>query len=395
MLINNYIRLIFFVSIITVLFSNCKQTSPSPEQKDMFLKYYGDAYTNDAVDMIQKDNLVYLLMNHTNGDDKRWVMLYCVDSYGNVNWKKNYRASSSQYNYWAHGIIALSDNNFAIIGTEEIDQDTLFTDVKLTVINPASDGKVMFDSVYNGSLYDEGFCFAELTGGNYLILGTKSDEERSNVLKYRWVLNSDYDIVLATSDGAMNYEAIGKIEIDEVGSMFLPGNIIEQGNNVATIQKLNSDGIGHDFFPIANKFGGAYNEVSVVEYPKMLACGFKETGPNGGNDAYIAMIDFDTKTTDWKFDFGGAGQDDGVSAIYTADENVILAGKQYRDGNSDIFVLQLNSMGTPVDTLYFGADDNEQSVRVLPNMDNPKGFMVFGTSVRDGYSFSMLVKSRF
>ena len=393
MLIKAFRNIVFSCSLLGLIFQSCEKTSPSAFQKNEFIKFYSDAYMNEAVDMVQVEGLIYLLVNHTDDKDNRWVVLRCVDAYGNVKWEERYGNQAGDENNWANALVLLSTSNLAIIGTAETDQDTLFTDVKLTIIDKNNNRAIVFDSVYNDSLYDEGFCFTEQSAGGYLILGTKRDVTNNTILNYRWVLDNDFNITTPATIGETKFEMLGELEILNDGRKFLPGNLNNIGG--AAIIELEDDGKWVEAFPAFGSFQGFFAEVDAVDYPKMVTCGFSESGTNGGTDAYLSIIDFDGQSTDWSIDFGGNGNDDATSMIYTNNNNILMTGKQTLSGHSDIYVLQVNNEGVPLDTLYFGGQDNEYSTKILPDLDNPDAFLVFGTSSRGDYSFSVLIKSKF
>lgn len=395
MLTKAFKNIVFSCSLLGLVFQSCEKTSPSSYQKSEFIKFYSDAYFNEAVDMVQVDGLIYLLVNHTNDDEDKWVVLRCVDNYGNVKWEERYGETDDKNN-WANGLVILNNSNLAIIGTEETDEDSLFTDVKLTIIDKNQDGTVLFDSVYNDTLPDEGFCFTELSTGGYLILGTKKNELRNEIFRYRLVLDSEYNVTTVASNIEMRIDKLGSLEVSENGQIFSPGNMEEAGQSKAIIYEHSYDfGKEETGFPLFESFDGYFAEVKVLEYPSMLTCGYKTIGINGGTDAYLSLINFDEQKTDWSIDFGGNANDNAVSVTYTSNENILLAGKQTLSGHSDIFVLKVNNMGVPQDTLYFGGSDNEYSTKILPDMDNPNAFYVFGTSSRGDYSYSVLIKSKF
>lgn len=395
MLKKAFINIIFSISMIGLVFQSCEKTSPSSYQKEKFIKFYSDAYFNEAVDMEQADGLLYLLVNHTNDDDERWVVLRCVDNYGNRKWEKRYGNEIGDNNNWAHDLVILNNGNIAIVGTEEIDQDTLFTDIKLTIVDKNQEGIVLFDSVYNDSLHDEGFCLAERMGGGYLVLGCKKDALTNTTIEYRWVLDNEFNLTKKASNFEIKYNMLGELELTDDGKKFLPGNIEEAGRSKAFIGEIDDDGKRNFGFPAFGSFGGFFNEVKVINFPKMIACGFTESGPNGGTDGYLAMIDYDGQANDWSLDFGGVANDDAASTIYTSDDNILLTGKQTIGTQSDIYVLKVNNLGVPQDTLYFGGKDNEYSTKILPDINNPNAFFVFGTSSRGDYSYSLLIRSKF
>lgn len=374
-------------------FVSCEKTSPSQDQKEYFMKFFHDAYFNQAVDLLAIDNDFFLLVNHTNDDNETWIVLRCVDSYGNLKWDSRYGYSDG-INNRANSFIKLTNNTIAIVGASETDSDNFYSDIEVLIVDPAEKGAIIFDSVYNETMVDNAFALAERDAGGVMVFGTKKNTELNTISRYKWIFDSNFNTELVGANGEIEIEYLGDIVYSN-SKYYLPGSSNLWGQNSASITELNTTGEETDYFPKLNVVNGYFNELEVVDYPKMLVCGLKKSGSNGASDAYISMIDFKNETVNWELDFGSSSNDDAKSIAYTINNEILVTGKINRSNNNDIYVLKISDSGIPLDTLYFGSDGDEISVKMLPDSNNPDAFIVFGTSDYGDYSHSVLIKSKF
>jgi len=162
-------RIQYFLGVCFILFAGCTKTEPSAFQKESFIKSFGGAFQDDAIDIISDNGNYYVLGNTRDENDNTQIFLTKTDDFGNRVWSSDLTYSIDNKQTRAGQIIKLEKQpGFAIIGAIEMDDSSSYFDTYLLIID--AEGNVVTETVFNNTLYnDYGKCIAELQNGGFTI----------------------------------------------------------------------------------------------------------------------------------------------------------------------------------------------------------------------------------
>jgi hypothetical protein len=137
-----------------------------------------------------------------------------------------------------------------------------------------------------------------------------------------------------------------------------------------------------------NEYG--YGVTKALDGSGYFISGTTETS-NRGRDVLVTKIDITGSNIVWQYNFGGSGNDEGMSVVAVAGGGCLVAAKttsndgdvQGFKGGDDIWLLQLSSTGDLIQSKSFGGTGFEIPGQIIATTDG--GFMVAGeTTSNDG-----------
>jgi uncharacterized delta-60 repeat protein len=254
-----------------------------------------------------------------------------ANSYGGANYDT---ASSIQQTSDGGYIVAGGTQSFGLIGD-------------LWVLKLNSGGAISWQKTYGGVANDEAYSIQQTSDGEYIVAG--------NTYSFG-AADKDFWILKLNSGGAISWQKMyGGTEYDYVHSI-----------------QQTSDG-GYIVAGDTSSFGASFSDFWVL---KLNADG--------------TLIDDGTGTSAWQKRYGGAGYEYPYSVQQTSDGGYIVAGS-LDDGDSDSWVLKLNSDGTVAWQKTYGSTEGDEAYSIQQTIDG--GYIMtgytdsFGT---DDYDFWVL-----
>lgn len=379
-----YISLFIFIS---AFFLGCTKDEPSDIQKNAFIKSFGGAYENEAIDMIKDGENYYLLGNENDEDGQSNIVVIKTDDFGNRIWEVSYVTDDNPTQ--ANQIIKLEhQDGFAIIGSMEIDDDSLYYDAYILVID--NNGNTLWDKTYNNLHSELGKCIAELDDGGFIIAMSQDSMNSSNSHMNLFTrLNSQGELIPNGTSKTPGTELFQIYKNTNNKGFYITCH----NNSIPEVIILNPDGtlVAPIKFDISGKIFSITQDIN----ENIFICGEKNNGLNGGKDGFIAQLEsigsIDFK---WMNEFGNS-KDDYFKYITITDESQILATGSIEDSKaiSDIWILKTNINGQLISESKLGGDNNEYGVRILESED--KRFIVEGTTHFENSSFISIYKSEF
>jgi len=164
----NKIILFTIVAFFILTIFSCTKDEPSEEQKESFMKSFGSAYSDEAKDFIYDNGNYYILGTKMDNNENTLIYLVKTDGFGNMIWEKTYTKNDKQT--LGNQIIKLEkQTGYAIIGSCEIDSDSLYYDTYLLIID--ENGDILKEKTYSDQNFNNyGKCIAELDNGGFSLL---------------------------------------------------------------------------------------------------------------------------------------------------------------------------------------------------------------------------------
>jgi uncharacterized delta-60 repeat protein len=303
-------------------------------------KTFGGAGTDGASSVQQTSDGGYVVAAYESsfgaGGYDAWILK--LDSNGSVVWQKTYGGTGDDF---PQSILQTLDGGYIVAG---------YTDSygagsgDFCVFRLNSTGSVEWQKTYGGSNFDGAYSICEANDGTYAVTG-ETDSFGAG--------NADFWVLKLKSDGSILWQmAYGGVKAD------LPKSI-----------QHTLDG-GYIVAGITNSFGA------------------------GNSDVWVLKLNSEGSVV-WQKTYGGTGDDAAYSVQQTSDGGYIVAGttNSFGAGNSDVWVLKLNSTGGVTWQKTYGGTGDDFAYAVKQTSDS--GYVVagwtvsFGAESSDGWVFKL------
>jgi gliding motility-associated-like protein len=341
------------------------------------------------------------------------VLIIKTDASGNIQWRKNYGSTGPDYGM---DIIATADGGYIFLGMAGAgDMDVTgyhpgvtpgLRDIWVVKIN--NTGSIQWQQCYGGPGDDIAYEIHQATDGGYIVAAsTKTsggDISALHGMQDLWIfkidaigvlqwqrpyggtLNDNITLIITTSDGGFLLGGFSNSHDGDINcSTVIDGMWLAKLDNAGSIQwQTCLDDVFSEFSGqmILQTNDGGY---IIVGGGHLTAS--SPTAPNlGENDAFAVKLD-PAGNIQWRRILGGAtGQDAFLSVIQMPDGAYVMVGRtQSTDGdicsnrgNSDFFIVKLNSNGTTNWRKTCGGSYNEYAYTILPTPDG--GYLVGGST---------------
>jgi hypothetical protein len=286
----------------------------------------------------------YIITGYTSsfgagGDD---VFVIKLDSSGNLSWAKTIGGTNGDYGY---SIQQTSDGGYIITGYTSsfgAGGDDVF------VIKLDSSGNLSWAKTIGGTNSDLGYSIQQTSDGGYIITGgsVSFGPRYSDVFVIK--LDSSGNLSWAKTIGGTDGEIGHSIQQTSDGGYVITGFTVSfgAGNSDVFVIKLDSSGnlswaktIGGRYFDL----GRSIQQTSDGGY---VITGFTESFGAGNSDVFVIKLD-SSGNLSWAKTIGGTDFEGGFSIQQTSDGGYIITGYTYSfgAGNSDVFVIKLDSSG--------------------------------------------------
>lgn len=371
---------------------SCTKDKPSDIQKESFLKNFGGAFEDAAIDFIANDGNYYVLGNVKDENDNTRILVTKTDDFGNTLWAENYPKNDLQENQSVGSqIIKLEQQaGYAIIGSIEMDQASLYYETYFLIFN--EDGDVLKENVYeNLEFNDYGKCIAELENGNFSLSGVVSDPNQSAASKI-YFIDTNPDGISTSEPSTYPGTDLFQICKKTVNNRFyltafadIPKIfIIEPDGTTGSVQDHGS-------------IDGKIKSIVQDKEGRTFICGVLTKGSNGKNDGFIAeLVDaYESVEYLWLKEFGGTG-DDYFEHISLTSTNEILVTGSYENtefNTHDIWILKTDRDGTQIAEDIIGGVSNEFGIRTI-EADNAR-YIIEATTYFEKNASIALFKNEF
>jgi len=381
-------------------------------------KTYGGSESENASSVAKTKDGGFIITGSTrstdgdfNNVDVSYHEIYVMkfDSEGNKKWVKTFGGKSAE---GGTSIIQTSDGGYALTGRTQSDDGDFYGmnngGLDLFIIKLTPNGTKEWVKTFGNSSSDRGRSITETSDGNLVVTGyvepTYSDNYRDIILIK---LNKDGEVLFEKTFGGSQGDTGEAIVATENDGVIITGSTY---SNDGTFDGMNNSGNDaySDIFLIKvdsegniiwKKTYGGSNSDEGLSLAKTNDNGFAISGwttstNNRFNSTQSAaiIIKVDSQgTIQWENIIGGSSDDYGYSIIQLPDNELVITGqtdsndydfKDMNKGESDIFLLKLDSNGNESWLKTFGGTESDNGRSVI--LSNENLYFTGGSSSNDG-----------
>ena len=277
-----------------------------------------------------------------------------------------------------------TDNGYIVIGSTnsygEGNDDIL-------LIKTDRDGELEWERTYGGSNYDRGVCIQQTEDGGYILLGNTNSYGSGNGDVWLIKTNSSGELLWSqTCCSEINWDqSYGGYYVEQTNDQgfIITGHVWNSRMDILVI-KTDSNGNREWVKEYGElwKDDEGYSIHQTIENQYLLT-GYTESYGNGDTDIYLMKLN-STGDPVWSKTFGGDDHDRGFSSDLTTDGGVIITGYSYSygEGNYDLWLLKSDSDGNEEWNQTFGWGDGEEGLSV--DQTNDGGYIITGNTYYNG-----------
>jgi hypothetical protein len=388
-------KTILFYTVVISCLTGCDHGTSSVNLE----KTIGFKGNESAQSIRQTPDGGFIITGHTDSFRSNYdLYLVKTDDRFDMEWSKIFGTDFFDQGY---DVQLTSDGGFIIVGAISLDR---FTSRKIYVIKTDADGKLLWSRTL-GNSYSEGHSIAELKSGGYIIAGTDSTTQNTNI--YLAKLNETGTVMWTKIYDSGNLDYVNAIYPTNDGGFVLVGY------QAWVFDQFISNALTSDIMLVK------YSSSGVIQYSKKLdnptpagsrytrdaGYSVKQTADGGliiagnsriiplgyhsrifswiiktdgnGNTQWSKLFD-DSVNSDFKQDY--RMPDNGATSIdQTADNGFVFTGFIYTDSLGTDRQLLLVRLGTNGDVMWskrFGGRGDEQGLAIQTLREG--GFVVAG-----------------
>jgi hypothetical protein len=383
-------------------------------------KNYGGSANDFLNSVIHTHDGGYLLVGHSGSSDfdcdtsygSHDFFVIKTDSVGQVVWKKNFGGSD-----WdaAYSVVQTNSHDFILAGrTLSTDYDISFShgNWDIWAIKIDSIGNLIWEKTYGGSAFEGVWDIAEVTPNSFLLAGYSSSQNDDLGAGFGQIdavvlkIDSLGNLIWLTQFGGNNNDILYDLEILPNGDVVAVGStnsdngqiVTNYGGTDAWVVWIDAQGN-----LISNKtYGGSltdgFQNVLLLDQGNLLFTGTSSSSDNdvtnnyGQEDFWVVKAD-SQGTILWQKNYGGSGIDianksiaanitDYIICGYSSSSDVDVNGNY---GGTDFWLLQINTLGQPVQQNHFGTSLDEGGAIYF--VDSAK-FLLYGSSEGSDYDIA-------
>ena len=350
---------------INVIVSNGQKT---------FEKTFGGNGYDYARSVKQTTDGGYIVAGYSTSFD--WpdnVYILKIDSNGNLAWQKTFGESGYDFGF---SVDQTTDDGYIVAGsTSSFGANNL--DVYVLRLN--SDGSLAWEKTFGGNDGDNAFSIKQTTDGGYIVAGVTGLFGTGGSDAYILKLNSDGSLAWEKTFGGSGEDQAASIQQTTDGGYIVAGYTYSfgVGNSDIYVLKLNSDGS----LAWEKTFGGSGEDytysIQQTTDGGYIVAGWTNSFGVGNSDVYVLKLNSDG-SLEWQKTFGGNGEDQATSIQQTTDGGYIVAGgtTSFGAGNYDVYVLKLNSDGSLAWQKTSGGNGGDWALSIQQTTD--EGYIVAG-----------------
>ena len=387
----------------------CIDTIPSL----VFQKTLGGSKSETVSSFQQTKDGGYILAGSSSSNDKDVTGNYGMSDYwvvklssiGKIEWQKTYGGKSNDF---ATSIMQTSDDGYIVAGnTNSTDSNIVGHqggyDFWVIKLNPT--GKLQWQKSLGGSAADYANSIQQTKDGGYIVGGYSAswdgDVNKTILDSVAWIgkLNPDGNLEWGKIIGSGNDKVVSIKQTTEGGYIAAVNHmLIISGMPPSYITQysfIKLDALGNTEWD--KIYGGAKEDVmtslTIAADGGYIASGYSNsadgdvTGVKGKYDYWILKVDVNGNKL-WQKTMGGTENDYAHSIANTEDGGYIVAGETlskdgdvvYTHGQSDAWIVKLNSSGTIQWRNSFGGSGNDIAKAVIQTRDHSYAFVATTSS---------------
>ena len=270
----------------------------------------------------------------------------------------------------------------------DTDGDGLSDDIEVFYASDPLDPLNMPDQYLWAKLYDGGDLYdyvksiQQTSDGGYIAAG--ANQSSAGVSRDGWLVKFDTAGTVEWQKvyGGASTEYFDSVQQTDDGGYIVAGSLFSSSSGLgwdALVMKINSDGT----IAWEKTYGGAAvdHALSVQQTTDggYIVAGDTQSSGGGGSDAWVLKLNSRGRVT-WQMTYGGSASDSVSSIEQTSDGGYIVAGTTASSGagNSDIWILKLNSDGTVAWQNTYGDARWDSASSIEQTSDG--GYIVAGTT---------------
>ncbi|NQX97646.1 MAG: hypothetical protein HRT73_07165, partial [Flavobacteriales bacterium] len=256
-------------------------------------------------------------------------------------------------------IITTNDGNFILIGSTT---SSGAGEKDIHVIKIDSNGNIIWENTYGGSLNDTPQEIIELSNAEFCIAATTESFGAGSRDIYMVWIDQNGNLLREKTHGGIDIDGSAELlEIDNQEIMFY-GYTYNYGAGGRDLYLLKTNFVGDSLWSKA--YGGSGYEESQA-FSKLSDGGYLLCGHSSSTDPNHNMYGVKTSvngTQIWDVNFGGSLHDGGQALLINSDGNYIFIGRtmSFGSGMRDAMMVITNPNGQEISTQYWGGTLNDQ-----------------------------------
>ena len=351
----------------------------------------GKSSHGSSVKIISDDNYLITGSTEAYNTDHSDFLLIKTDNSGNIQWNISFGRNEDDKGYF---IQELSNGGYIITGSTKSHGAG---DADIWLLKLHGDGKLRWEKTFGSTEYDKGRCVQQTSDYGLIILGTTNSfgAGKSDL----WLIKTDNDgnEEWNKTYGGNNSDYAGSVRETLDGGFIIVGSKFMYGGGKMDVWliKTNSSGIiewNKTFGGSVYDYGWSVQETTDEGY---IIAGATSSYGKGIYDIWVIKTDKDGNK-EWEKFIGGKDIDSCSSVLQTTDGGYIIVGetRSYSSGNSDIWLIKLNSSGVKKWDKTFGGSGNDSGSSVWETRDG--GYIIAGiTESVNNNSDIWLIKTDF
>ncbi len=267
-----------------------------------------------------------------------------LDKYGNTIWSKTYGGSGSDL---IREGIPTFDGGYIMVGYSSSSGGNGFFDV--FVVKTDNNGIVQWSKKIGGTSYDVGNSIKQTKDGDYVLLGETFSFSNGESDFYLVKINSEGTVLWDKHFGGSMLDEGKYIHANKDGSYILMGDTESYGSGDSDIQviKVNADGSliwSKTYGGISKEVGKTIEQTTDGGY---IICGNNRSKGAGGPDYWLIKTNSDG-LIEWDKTYGNSRHEHGYQAKQTHDNGYIITGHSViNDINfEEILLIKVDASGT-------------------------------------------------
>lgn len=316
----------------------------------------------------KKENLIRMKVNIA-------LLMVALVGICSAGWERTLGGSGNDY---GGAVLKTTDGGYVIGGSKETSAYSGIYDAYLIKTN--SSGIPVWSGTYGTSDYDYGCSIATSLDGGYVIAG------------YTWASTRGYDFYLVKTNssgsmlwsrtyGSSNHDFARSIARTSDGGYIMAGYTFETDPYLNDIYVVKTNSSGDEIW---NKtFSGSFNYValSIIQTTDggYIIAGYTDSLGAGEDDVYIIKTNSSGNIA-WTRIIDLGSRDVASSILQTTAGDYLITGSSESVGlgESDLFILKLNSSGSTQWIKTYGGSDDDNGASISRTSDN--GFIIVGST---------------
>lgn len=327
---------------------------------------------------IDREDGGYLSFGYTNrfGAGDFDFYLVNMDEEGNVIWSKSYGGLNSDLGY---SIAKTQDDGYVLLGGSQ-SFGAGGSDILLMKIDMS--GEVVWSKTYGGNGWDVGYELTLTNDGGYIIVGRTNSFGSGDGDIYCIKLDSFGEVIWNQTYGGVNNEDGQQIKQTSDNGFIVIGHTQSFGAGNADIYLIKTDNSG--VIEWTKTYGGLnYDYGNSVQ--QTIDGGYIISGHTnsfGYDNGETLLIKTDNLgNIIWSKTFGGSEVDYSHYVIQNPSGGYTFTGQtnSFGEGKFDAFIVETNSLGTPVWAMSYGGleDDFSNAIVHIPSQE---GYIIAGNT---------------